>query len=345
MRGFSFNERVVAALACLRPHTPANALAISPNIQTHTAALIMRYGTLETHRLVVVLSGDSHDMYNGFTAATAPVLLHRKNSSGGVSMNIYMQMGPVLPRKQDTMIQMPHFFCRGFTKGMGSHMANIQDCLEGKVRLASNVFEEEAFAMPSCFKDNEFDVPFFPVDGVFGSGFVNAMTRCDQPDPLTEKYSNNPMTRPNAPSEILVINRRLKEASRGQVQLPPLSTNRPSHRACTGLRQRIMKVDTITNEGMKPDAQWGPTTADNFLDLLLENNICMYDRYHHKGSDGCQYGRKSLSLLGPDSNSSINWIGTLQPSRFTLRQPVNPLDQHGCERMINDTPRLNGFAY
>ena len=55
MRGFPFNERVVAALACLRPHTPANALAISPNIQTHTAALIMRYGTLETHRLVVVL--------------------------------------------------------------------------------------------------------------------------------------------------------------------------------------------------------------------------------------------------------------------------------------------------
>ena len=135
--------------------------------------------------------------------------------------------------------------------------------------------------MPSCFKDNEFDVPFFPVDGLFGSGFVNTMTRCDRPDPLhiAGVYSCNPMARPNAPSEILVLNRRLREASRGQARLPPWSTNRPSHRACTGLRQRIMKVDTIANEGMKPDAQWGPTTADNFLDLLPDNNICMNDGF------------------------------------------------------------------
>lgn len=351
MYGVPLGERVVAALACLRPHTPANALAIPPHVQTHTAAHIVRYGTFETHRLVALRTGDRDNMYNGFIACATPVLTHRKSSNGGMAFNVFMQTAPVLPNKANSTIQLPHYFCRGCKKGMGHRMANIQWCLDKKLQLPEKVFEEEAFAIPvpSCFSDDPFGVPFFPIDGAYGPSFLQDMTRCDRPDPLHTAegaYSYNPMTRANAPSEILVLNKRLREASAGRVQLPPWSTSvRRSPTSHTGLKQRLAKMTVLTKEGMKPDAQWGAETVDNHLNITPEDRMCMFDRFYHPGPKGHEYGKKSRSILGENSNSSLNWTQTLETHRRLLNQPIAPLDRHGCERLISDVPLSNGFVY
>lgn len=350
MHGVPLCERVVAALMCLRPHTPANALAVPPRVQTHTAAQILRYGTFETHRLVAIRTGDRDNMYNGFIACAPPVLTHKRTSNGGTALNAFMQTAPVLPHKQNTTIQIPHYFCKGCKSGMGHRMANIQGCLDGKAKLSPDIFDHEAFAIPvpSCFTDNEFDVPFFPIDGVFGTGFLKESTFCDRPDimhTMEGGYSYNPMTRCNAPSEILVLNRRLSEKTSGRVQLPPWSTNRSLLPARFDLRQRLAKLAATAKDGMQPDAQWSPSTADNDLNITPDYNICMFERFYHPGTRGHDYGKKSRSILGENSNSSPNWTQTLEPHHHLLNQPIAPLDQHGRDRLINDAPRANGFVY
>lgn len=350
MYGVSFTERVIAALACMRPHTPANAKAISPRVMTHTAAQIVRPGTFETHRLVAIRGGHPENMYNGFIACTPPVLLHRRTSNGGVSLSAFMQTAPVLPSKSTTTTQLPHYFCGGCISGMGSRMANIQGCLDRKTKLSSAVFDEDAFAVPvpSCFGYNEFGVPFFPIDGVYGASFLQERTRCDRPDPLhvmEGAYSYNPMTRSNAPSEILVLNRRLRAATSGQVELPPWSTKRRSLSGCAGLRQRLARLDIARKEGMKPDAQLGPGNSDNHLDISPDDQMCMFERFYHPGLKGHEYGQKSRSILGENSNSSLNWTQTLETQHRTLNQLINPLDQQGRNRLISDVPKPNGFAY
>ena len=350
MCGVPLCERVVAALACLRPHTPANAIAVNPRVQTHTAALVVRYGTFETHRLVAIRVGDRNNMFNGFIACASPVLTYKRNSNGGTALNVFMQTAPVLPNKSNTTIQIPHYFCKGCKRGMGHRMANIQGCLDGKAKLTSDVFESEAFAVPvpSCFGENEFDVPFFPIDGVYRQSFFKSTTLCDRPDSLHTMegaYSYNPMTRSNAPSEILVLNRRLVERTAGQVQLPPWSTKKHISTARIDLRQRLAKLATVAKDGMSPDAQWLPGMADNYLNIAPEDGICMFERFYHPGPRGNEYGRKSRSILGENSNSSFNWTQTLEPHRHMLNQAINPLDKNGCDRMISDTPRMNGFAY
>lgn len=350
MCGVPLCERVVAALACLRPHTPTNASTVHPLVQTHTAAHIVRYGTFETHRLVAIRTGDRENMYNGFIACATPVLTYKRNSNGGTALNVFMQTAPVLPNKGNTTIQAPHYFCRGCRSGMGHRMANIQGCLDGKAKLTPDVFEEEAFAVPvpSYFKDNEFDVPFFPIDGVYGPSFFKKTTLCDRPDILHTMegaYGYNPMTRSNAPSEILVLNRRILEKTAGQVQLPPWSTNRHPLSARVDLRQRLAKLANAAKEGMQADAQWQPGMTDNYLNITPEDRICMFERFYHPGVRGHEYGQKSRSILGENSNSSLNWTQTLEPHHRMLTQAINPLDQQGRDRLINDTPRMNGFAY
>lgn len=234
---------------------------------------------------------------------------------------------------------------------MGNRMANIQGCLDKKVTLPPKVFEEEAFAVPipSCFGHNEFGVPYFPIDGVFGPSFLQNTTMCDRPDPLHTMegaYSYNPMTRANAPSEIVVLNRRLKNASAGQVQLPPWSSGRHSvSKGHNGLLQRLSKLAVVNKEGMKPDAQWAPGTADDYLNITPNDRMCMFDRFYHPGPKGHEYGQKSRSILGENSNSSHNWTQTLETHHRSLNQRIEPLDQRGCERLINDIPLSNGFAY
>lgn len=360
MYGVPLCERVVAALALLRLHTPENALT-PDGVQTHTAALIVRYATLETHRLVAFRGGskiegdgetgaDNGQLNSGFTACTEPVLTYKKCSNGCTALNVFMQMAPVLPDKNNTAVQMAHYFCRGCTKGMGHRMANIQGCLDKKVTLPPNVFDEEAFAVPvpSYFGHNEFGVPYFPIDGVYGPSFLQEMTLCDRPDPLHTMegaYSYNPMTRANAPSEIVILNRRLSIASAGRVQLPPWSSGRRSLAGCSGLKQRLAKLAVVTKEGMKPDAQWAPGTRDVHFNITPDDSMCMFERFYHPGPKGHEYGQKSRSILGENSNSSHNWTQTLETHYLTLNQRINPLDQHGCERMINDIPLPNGFAY
>ena len=355
MYGVPLCERVVAALAMLRPHTPANALTVPRRVQTHAAAQIVRYGEFETHRIVLI-RGDNpkapvQDLYYGFIAVAAPVLTYKKCSNGCTALNVFMQTAPVLPNKSATTIQMPHYFCRGCIKGMGNRIANIQGCLDKKVTLPPKVFEEEAFAVPipSCFGHNEFGVPYFPIDGVFGPSFLQNTTMCDRPDPLHTMegaYSYNPMTRANAPSEIVVLNRRLKNASAGQVQLPPWSSGRHSmSKGHNGLLQRLSKLAVVNKEGMKPDAQWAPGTADDYLNITPNDRMCMFDRFYHPGPKGHEYGQKSRSILGENSNSSHNWTQTLETHHRSLNQRIEPLDQRGCERLINDIPLSNGFAY
>lgn len=350
MCGVPLCERVVAALACLRPHTPANALAVHPRVQTHTAAHIVRHGTFETHRLVAIRVGDRDNMYNGFIACASPVLTYKRNSNGGTALNVFLQTASVLPNKENNTCQIPHYFCKGCKRGMGHRMADIQGCLDGKTKLKSDVFEDEAFAVsvPSCFSSNEFDVPFFPVDGVYGQSFFKGTTLCDRPDAvhtMDGAYSYNPMTRSNSPSEILVLNRRLVERTAGRVQLPPWSTKKFSASARVDLRQRLAKLAIATKEGLPPDEQWRPGMADNYLNITPDDNMCMFERFYHPGPKGHEYGRKSRSILGENSNSSFNWTQTLEPHRHLLNQAINPLDRHGCDRTINDTPRVNGFAY
>lgn len=350
MYGVPLYERAVAALMCLKPHTPSNVLAVDPRVQTHTAAQIIRSGTFETHRLVAIRTGNHDDMFNGFIACAPPVLTQKRTSSGGTALNAFMQTAPVLPHKQNTTIQIPHYFCKGCKSGMGHRMANIQGCLDGKAKLPSDVFEHEAFAIPvpSYFTDNQFDVPFFPIDGVFGKSFLKDNTLCNRPDAMHTMeggYSYNPMTRSNAPSEILVLNRRLIETTAGRVQLPPWSTRKNLLPTRFDLRQRLAKVATAAKEGMQPDAQWQPSTADNYLNITPEDRICMFERFYHPGPRGNEYGKKSRSILGENSNSSLNWTQTLETHHRLLNQPINPLDRNGRDRLINDTPRVNGFAY
>ena len=350
MYGIPLSERVVATLACLRPHTPANALTVPPRVQTHAAAHIIRYGTFETHRLVAVRSGEDENMFNGFSACATPVLRHKRSSNGGTALGVFMQTAPVLPNKSNTTIQVPHFFCRGNKRGMGHRMANIQDCLDGKVRLSPSVFEDEAFAVPvpSYFADNEFGVPFFPIDGVHGPSFLQDTVRCDRIDPLHTMEgarSYNPMARTQAPSEIVVLNRRLISATGGRVQLPPWSTaNFPSNKR-TGLQQRLAKLGIAAVEGMKPDAQWAAGTEDSYLNITPEDRICMFERYYHPGPKGHEYGQKSRSILGENSNSSLNWTQTLETHHRMFNQAIKPLNQSGCEQLINDRPAWNGFGY
>lgn len=350
MYGIPLHERTVTALMCLKPHTPSNALAVDPRVQTHTAAQIIRSGTFVTHRLVAIRAGDHENMFNGFIACGPPVLTQKRTSSGGTALNAFMQTAPVLPHKQNTTIQIPHYFCKGCISGMGHRMANIQGCLDGKVKLPSGVFENEAFAIPvpSCFTDNQFDVPFFPIDGVFGKSFLKDNTLCNQTDAmhtLEGGYSYNPMTRSNAPSEILVLNRRLMEKTAGRLQLPPWSTTKNHSPSRFDLRQRLVKVATAAKEGMKPDEKWQPSTADNYLNITPEDRMCMFERFYHPGPRGHEYGKKSRSILGENSNSSLNWTQTLETHHRLLNQPICPLEQNGRERLINDTPRMNGFVY
>ena len=86
-------------------------------------------------------------------------------------------------------------------------------------------------------------------------------------------------------------------------------------------------------------------TADNYLNITPEDRICMFERFYHPGPRGNEYGKKSRSILGENSNSSLNWTQTLETHHRLLNQPINPLDRNGRDRLINDTPRVNGFAY
>lgn len=48
--------------------------------------------------------------------------------------------------------------------------------------------------------------------------------------------------------------------------------------------------------------------VDNYFNIILEDCMCMFEWFYYLGFCGYEYGKKSCSILGENSNSLFNWI-------------------------------------
>ena len=345
--------RCLAAAMCLRVHAPENARAVPSRTTTHSSALIVRHGEFATDKLVVAkMNRRGGGVEGGFVGLNPPCLIWDKSANGSLTARLVVRLGPVIPDKQQSMRQIPHYCTTACSRGMGGEMADVHSFLDGGdgggggARLPDEFWMEQAIAVPtpSNFPLDPFDADLFPINGRFSLDLGNRRRRrCCAPDPfhtLPGGYSYNPFAHSCTPSLMTALNYAI--ALRKGPALPPWNAQLDQYaERVASLRRQFDRLVTRTRE-MRVDTAEDPNDPETHIDWGADAFLAQRGRFYHPGSATAERGR---TVFGDDENSTLNWRQLLHPDRRTTKTTtgVRPLDEDGIDLAPRRQPYRTGL--